>query len=139
MKIIAGISVMLLAGCVASAPVQSVQKPKPRFVATAYLVDVEQSYIDASLQKVREVLVDPDSAQFFDLYTTHFTPGQPKAAVCGYVDAKDRLGSFVGKTRFMASTDFALIWEQNSQSVFGDNYVIRTSCELKGGEKFVDD
>lgn len=68
---------------------------------------------------VKKVLNDPDSAQF-----TGLTPGKSKGDVCGFVNAKNRMGGFVGNTPFIyddlvksayivtapEESDFRMLW-----------------------------
>lgn len=57
-------------------------------------------------QAVASLLNDPQSAQFSD-----FSNGAKEGDFCGYVNAKNRFGAYVGKTPFAyrAETDFATI------------------------------
>ncbi len=64
---------------------------------------------------VKGLLNDPDSAQFSDLES-----GQQKGDVCGYVNAKNRMGGYVGKTPFFyaGSTQTAAIVKAPEESDF---------------------
>lgn len=44
---------------------------------------------------VKQLLNDPDSAQFRDI-----TPGKEEKSVCGFVNAKNRMGGYVGDSPF---------------------------------------
>lgn len=134
MRFLAAVScAVFLSGCVATTPTERMV-----FVPTAYLVDVEQSYIDDNIKKVRDSMKDPESAQFSGIYTTRRVVDQveqPNANVCGYVNAKNSYGGYVGKTRFLSSAGFVAVWEPNPRHGFSiDNTVIRDNCTLRAGE-----
>lgn len=56
--------------------------------------------------QVRSTLTDPDSARFESVRIN------PQSGVaCGSVNAKNKLGGYVGSVRFMVSSDGAVIFE----------------------------
>ena len=50
---------------------------------------------------VREDLIDPESARFFDIEAVSSSNGL--VSVCGYVNAKNSFGGYVGKRAFFGS------------------------------------
>lgn len=104
-----------------------------QFRPSAYLVEVDQAYIDASLEQVRQAgLRDPYSAQFSGIYTTKKASSQRDVNVCGYVNAKNLYGAYVGRTMFVATPGYAVIWESTTGYSRG-NMDIRESCTLRAG------
>lgn len=85
---------------------------------------------------VKKLLNDPDSAQFSDM-----TPGKSDGDMCGYVNAKNRMGGYVGKTPFffrktmgtvaivepLKESDFRMLWLGNNQD---DWSKVLTQCNL---------
>lgn len=51
-------------------------------------------------QRVKAILNDPDSAQFYEV-----TYNRKNGVGCGLVNAKNRMGGYVGKTIFIAFPD----------------------------------
>lgn len=58
---------------------------------------------------VRSVLNDPDSAQFEGLFRNKKT-----GSVCGYVNAKNRMGGYVGRELFIVSRDGIVEFDTSS-------------------------
>lgn len=91
-------------------------------------------------EAVRKGLIDPDSAKFSDL-----RDGKTKGDVCGFVNAKNRMGGFVGDTPFVYrgltdravmvqppdTNDFRMVWLGiQTNSDFMDRLAeVRTKCE----------
>ncbi|KXJ63090.1 hypothetical protein AXY46_03485 [Achromobacter xylosoxidans] len=123
----AAFSCLALSGCAAPKKVQPV-------APTAQLVTAEKTYIDASLAKVKSSLKDPDSAKFYGIYAAQ-KPGQPQASICGFVNAKNGYGGYVGKTMFLATPDVAVVAGGRmvgSPSVGSE--VIVGNCRLAAGQ-----
>jgi hypothetical protein len=76
------------------------------------------------LTMVRERLVDPDSAQFQDVYQVASTP----TVWCGMVNARNRMGGFSGKAGFVvlldpqnpSSSDLASVYVDDAASARPD-------------------
>lgn len=60
----------------------------------------DKDFIEEQQQLIKKRLKDPDSAQFTDVFVSR-SSGRPVA--CGYVNAKNGFGGYVGRTRFMSS------------------------------------
>ena len=81
----------------------------------------------AAQQAVKSMLNDPDSAQFSDM-----RPGKFDGDVCGFINAKNRMGGYVGATRFAyvhstgsaailtpaETSDFRMVWLSRAGSSF---------------------
>ena len=59
---------------------------------------------------VKKSLLDPDSAQFFDLKYYRTTNH-----ACGFVNSKNKLGGYAGKQQFVASLDGAVVFAPSSE------------------------
>lgn len=128
--IFAFLCIVILAGC---APTPAFVTPL--FTPTAYRVEATQAYVDDRLQQVRDSLKDPESARFSSVYTTKRTAGDPSVNVCGYVNAKNSYGGYVGAVRFFASPGYVAVWENQRGSYSpAKNTVIRNNCTLRAGE-----
>lgn len=80
------------------------------FLGIAILMTGCSGGIEGDAQKaVKSLLNDPDSAQFFDVQRN----GEN---VCGLVNAKNRMGGYVGKTPFMYTGGNAVIAQQVTES-----------------------
>lgn len=94
---------------------------------------------------IKKQLNDPDSAKFSDI-----VDGATKGDVCGMVNAKNRMGGYVGATPFFYSkdlgyagfvrtpseSDFRLLWSQMKFGNFKDRFMeiameCRTTVEWK--------
>jgi len=82
MRVIAAVVLLALAGC-------------------RYIPGTEASKIAEGESQVRDALADPNSAEFRNLSIREVT-----GAVCGEVNAKNRMGGFVGFTRFYVLPGF---------------------------------
>nr|WP_315467126.1 hypothetical protein [uncultured Undibacterium sp.] len=58
---------------------------------------------------VREILNDPESARFEGLFSNRKT-----GAVCGYVNAKNRMGGYVGRQLFIVSSNGVVDFDTSS-------------------------
>lgn len=79
---------------------------------------------------VKRLLNDPESARFSEL-----NPGKQKGDVCGFVNAKNKMGGYVGDTPFffekttgatglvrpVADSDFRSLWLSIRAGNFGDD------------------
>ena len=121
------VSAVWLAGCTAPKKAQPV-------APTAQLVTADRAYVDASLAKLRSSLKDPDSAKFYGIYAIQ-KPDQPRPSVCGFVNAKNSYGGYVGKTPFLATPDIAVLTgglTLGGRSVGSE--VIVNNCSLAAGQ-----
>lgn len=66
------------------------------------------------MRQVRAALVDPESARFQDVRAFSETK-----AGCGVVNAKNRMGGYIGNTRFVALPDGNVIFEPQSDDGTG--------------------
>lgn len=92
-------------------------------VVSLHAPAADEAFIEASKDKVREMLKDPESAQFSNIYVTQ-NGGSP--SVCGFVNAKNSYGGYVGKIRFVASPDIATIWANTKSDI--SHGIIETIC-----------
>ncbi|QIL72325.1 hypothetical protein G7048_19375 [Diaphorobacter sp. HDW4B] len=88
---------------------------------------------------VKKLLNDPDSAQFSEMRA-----GKDTGDVCGYVNAKNRMGGFVGNTPFFyqqstdtvaivkspEDSDFRMLWLDLRSGGKNDFVKIATQCDL---------
>lgn len=95
----------------------------------------------AAKDAVRQVLNDPDSAKFSEL-----RPGASAGDTCGYVNAKNRMGGYVGDTPFfyekstgtarmvksVETSSFRLLWHSmQANSNFTEEYSeLAYQCQL---------
>lgn len=63
---------------------------------------------------VKQALNDPDSAQFFDVEFFRKTGG-----ACGFVNAKNKMGGYVGKTEFSATQAGEVKFRPNANTETG--------------------
>ncbi len=131
-RIMLFVSVMALGGCMATA-----RPPQPApFVPTALATQIDDEYVKQALEYTRNELIDPDSAKFTGLYAAKTDNPNEKTVICGYVNAKNRLGGYTGKKRFMAMPSYSAVWEESPQYRYSSsNEIIRKRCNLKEGEK----
>lgn len=81
--------------------------------------------IEAAAEKgVRDRLKDPDSAKFSDLVAYQKSP--TAIAVCGYVNAKNSLGGYVGASPFLAYVGI-------SKNANGETVYIAAGASLTNG------
>jgi len=121
------VSLTAIAGCTPPKPV----RPDP---PSAQLVTAEKSYIEDSLNSVKNSLKDPDSAKFYGIYATQ-KPNQTKPNICGYVNAKNSYGGYTGKKPFLATPGHVSLWGDvviGGRSVASD--VIIGNCTLAFGQ-----
>jgi len=123
-------SLIALVGCVPHtatvkpAPIKN-SEPAPTW-QNAELTEEQQLAATAS---VRELLKDPDSATFSGLYGAKRIDGEGPLVVCGYVNAKNSYGGYVGKKRFFALPNMAGLWDDNPKYGFSsDNEMIKDVC-----------
>jgi len=87
---------------------------------------------------VKEILYNPDGAKFSDMHQ-----GAAPGSVCGLVNAKNRLGAYVGKERFfydgyvagiaspVSDKDFHRLWLSLGRSFFNEDYKTTSAkCKL---------
>ena len=84
----------------------------------------EIGWMDLGMDQIRDRLKDPESADFTDVF---FSRSGGIAAACGYVNAKNSFGGYIGKQRFFTAgdsvpailesdmPDFATIWNKFCQ------------------------
>lgn len=75
----------------------------------------EREVTEAALEQVRNLLKDPDSAQFKDVRLVDYRDGK---VVCGRVNAKNSYGGYVGYKQFVAGVNDAELWV--SEPKYGD-------------------
>jgi hypothetical protein len=120
-----GISVLLV-GCAQS---RSTPAPKAPPVPTWKNVELTKDIEYSGTALVRDSLKDPDSAKFSGLYAVKRIDGQGPTGLCGYVNAKNSYGGYVGKKRFFAGATLASIWDDNPRYGFSsDNMMILDAC-----------
>lgn len=100
MKRLAVVAMVALAGCVSAEPqptstatVQPIRKSAPYALSAAELAKLKEA--------VRSSLKDPDSARFRGVSAYRQDDG--KIGVCGFVNAKNSFGGYVGDRPFIAS------------------------------------
>lgn len=72
------------------------------FVASCqWMPGTDASKINAAKQLVREALLDGESAKFEDVVVSKGATSPEK--VCGWVNAKNRLGAYVGAEQFLVA------------------------------------
>lgn len=114
----------LLAGCAASPqPPPRAPEPPPREMAQPIPSEVEEAK-----DRIREKLVDPQSAEFTNVYVTRDARGNDffGRAVCGHVNSKNRMGGYVGPRRFAVYGQQAAVWGE-----VADNTIIRRWCQIR--------
>ena len=86
----------------------------------------------AAKEAVKRVLTDPESARFSEV-----RPGKAKGNVCGLVNAKNRMGGYVGNTPFLfekssdsaelvsevTDADFKSLWWKMKEKDFQDDFM----------------
>ena len=109
----------LLIGC--APPVKKTQRPRPQ-LPPPQLTQADPAYITASLDRVKQLLKDPNAAEFSNIYAPVFYPDQKEdPSVCGTVNAKNSYGGYAGNMRFVVTPQYPngvgpfVFWEdQNS-------------------------
>lgn len=133
------LSAFLLAACATPgtyiSPVDQVQidarKQAERFsaeVANALKTKNEDEVIELGKQALKEILKDPESAQFRNVQLKSYAGG---AVICGEVNAKNSYGGYIGAEDFMAGTTFAVLWRTGGRYPEIDwraNSGIREAC-----------
>lgn len=125
----------LLVGCVqhnpaSYRPVSPAQTApeKPTYKTIGLTKEVEA----AGTAKVRDSLKDPESAQFTGLYAATRIDGGGPPVLCGFVNAKNSYGGYVGKKAFMATDRIAAIWEDSpAYGVSVNNVMIKRACTTR--------
>ena len=112
---------ILLAGCAQLGQQRSVSVPPP---PPPQLTQADPAYIQASLDRVKQSLKDPDQARFSNIYATIFDSEQKEDPnVCGTVNAKNSYGGYAGDMRFVVTpgypegTDPFIFWDDRSSGV----------------------
>src|SRR5690606_3980028 len=108
MKTIAAASlVMLLVGCVPlGQQPRSQHRPMPA-PPPPQLTKADPAYIQASLDRVKQSLKDPDAARFSNIYATVLDPDQEEdPSVCGTVNATNSYGGYAGDVRFLVTPEY---------------------------------
>lgn len=82
---------VLAAGACSAAPVDATKEKRQQEQRDAQLIEAAKKAIAYSL-------IDPDSAKFREIFVA-----PNRAAVCGQVNAKNRMGGYTGFQRFMYS------------------------------------
>lgn len=120
----------LLAGCVVAPPQPPrAPEPPPREMAQPIASEVEEAKA-----RIREKLVDPQSAEFTNIYVTRDARGNDffGRAVCGHVNSKNRMGGYVGPRRFAVYGDQVGIWDERSEGrARSDAAIIRRWCQVR--------
>lgn len=127
---IAAALLVLLSGCAgqqsAVAPAAAVQAPP---APTWKTVELTKEVEEARKEVVRNILLDPESARFSDLYAAQRIDGNGGIALCGFVNAKNSYGGYTGKKRFFALEKIAGVWDDSPKYGYsGDNEMIRDIC-----------
>jgi len=121
MKLIIATVCMLLAVSAAFA-VGSKAKPKAPSPEEAQLA-ADTQMTDAAKTRLARGLTDPDSAKFRDVFIS-----PRRGAVCGQINAKNRMGGYVGFRRFIVAQDRVGIEEDDSYFV-ESNWVARCKTD----------
>lgn len=125
MKAIAAASlVMLLVGCAQlGLQPRSQRRPMPA-PPPPQLTQADPAYVQASLDRVKQTLKDPDAAQFSNIYATVLDPDQEEGpSVCGTVNAKNSYGGYAGDVRFLVTPESrygvppTVYWDDQSSSL----------------------
>lgn len=75
----------------------------------------DQAFLTEQQESVRRTLKDPQSAQFSEVYISRIA-GTPSA--CGYVNAKNSFGGYVGRRRFMAENGRVFVEDSDDDKAF---------------------
>lgn len=102
------------------------------FVATAYVVELDEILAEEAKEKIRAMLKDPDSAIFSDLITTIAPDNKNKLGICGNVNAKNSYGGYTGKTAFTVIEGEPHMWDKDLYlSGIDLNGSLKRQCFLK--------
>lgn len=88
-------------------------------IASTAMADKTQEgiWVEKGKDAVREKLVDPNSADFKDVFFHRGTSDMP--AVCGQVNSKNRMGGYTGYTDFISVVKMTLfVSDFESQAEF---------------------
>ena len=72
----------------------------------------DEALVDAAKDRLARRLTDPDSVKFRDVFIS-----PRRGAVCGDINAKNRMGGYVGYRRFIVAPDKSGIEEDESYFV----------------------
>ncbi len=84
----------------------------------------DQAYLAAAQERVRLTLKDPASAQFSEVFISR-SAGTTSA--CGYVNAKNSFGGYVGRRRFMVGDDSVFVEASDDDRGFSLLWPLRCS------------
>lgn len=135
----ATLSLLLVAGCQTQQRATEIPAPAPapKNEPTAYIVDISDSQIETAKNAVLDQLIDPESARFYRIYGTLTSAPNKEPRVCGEVNAKNRMGGYTGRKRFVVASGKPYIWEDKSSTSFS-NFMIQAQCDLRPGETVPD-
>lgn len=87
----------------------------------------ETATIDAGKEAVKRLLREPESAEFSEVSLKDTEGGK---LVCGYVNAKNGFGGFVGATPFAASQSSAEIYQERDNPILNrvHNHAVFFGC-----------
>lgn len=133
LRICVAAALVTMAGCVPSHTntyqyTVDQQPPEPTWM-NAELTEQQE---EVGKTSVRNLLKDPDSATFSELYGARRIDGEGPVAVCGYVNAKNSYGGYVGKKRFFAFEKNAAIWSDQPQYGYSaENDMLKDICLIR--------
>jgi hypothetical protein len=90
-------------------------------IAAAFLAGCGKSRIEAAHDLVKDGLSDPDSALFKD--DREYAQKDGKVVVCGRVNAKNRMGGYVGYRMYIVEDEKALVMNEDNASDFAGKYM----------------
>lgn len=80
---------------------------------------------------LREYLVDPDSAKFYDVKYS-----ETKGGICGYYNSRNRMGGYVGKKLFACEYKTPKIYIYNDDVVFLEYLLDEAMSVINDTNKF---
>lgn len=100
--------------------------------ACQYIPGTKDNVRVKAQQKVAEMLYDPSSAQFRNVAV--LDSGKARAT-CGEINGKNRMGAYVGFTRFLVRADGNAMIEPGSGETYDDYSEAEKTClDLEQGE-----
>ena len=100
--------------------------------SSAVSVEVTQSMIDESIERVLPLLRDPYSARFSD-WKAIYSEGTGHLDICGKVNAKNAYGGYSGAAWFVVSESPSkvLLYDNSASGATASNGIIKVLCQLQ--------
>lgn len=92
-------------------------------------IDLTPEQIEAAKEVIRSELKDPDSAKFSGIYGVTSESWKISHAVCGYVNAKNSYGGYVGKRPFAVVGDHTIMLTDGAFTEF-DRRMLGSTCSI---------